>query len=369
MLSTAIDRRATLGLLGAVALAPPAAAAGPLYLSARSDAGEGTFVAAFDAAGAAVWDVALQARGHAFAWSRASGHAVAFARRPGGFAVVLDATTGAVLKTIPAASGRHFNGHGVFAPAGELLYATEYAFDDQRGLVGVYDAAAGYARVAEFPSGGLDPHDLRLLDDGTTLVVANGGILTDPLMPGMKLNLPEMDPTLAYVDRRDGALAALHRLPPSLHQLSIRHLALGRGGTVAIAMQYEGPPDDPVPLVALHHGQGEIRPLAGREDVRRAMRQYCGSAAVDAAGAILGVTSPRGGIATFWDVASGALLSSAEVPDGCGIAPAPEAGRFLVTSGTGGAWSIDAATGEGRPLPSPALAASRWDNHVLRLGA
>lgn len=368
----AIDRRHALGLLaGAVAAGPRLAhAAGTLlYLSARSDDAGGTFLSAFSADGQRVYDIGLPARGHAFAWSAPTGHAVAFGRRPGAFAVVLDAVSGKVLRTVPNGENRHFNGHGVFAPDGGMLYATEYDFAGQRGLIGVYDVNGGYVRVAEYETRGLDPHDMRLLEDGTTLAVANGGILTDPILPGLKLNVPTMDPSLVYLDRRDGTMIGQYRLAPSLHQLSIRHLAVGHDGTLAVAMQYEGPPDDAVPLVALHDGRGELRPLAVAEDVRRAMRQYSGSAAVDTSGLLLGVTCPKGGVATFWDFASGSLLATTGVADGCGIAAAPEAGRFLVTSGVGGAVDVEGRTGTASAIVSEAMDTGRWDNHVLALHA
>ena len=60
-----------------------------------------------------------------------------------------------------------------------------------------------------------------------------------------------MAPSLCFVDRLSGALRHALTLDPALHQLSIRHLAVGPDDTVAAAMQYEGPAGDVVPLVAL----------------------------------------------------------------------------------------------------------------------
>ena len=80
----------------------------------------------------------------------------------------------------------------------------------------------------------------RLLSDGETLVVANGGLATHPDLNRAKRNLPTMAPSLCTIDRRDGALLQELRLDPALHQLSIRHLAVGPADTVALAMQYEG---------------------------------------------------------------------------------------------------------------------------------
>ena len=70
---------------------------------------------------------------------------------PGTFAVVFDHAGATPPVTITSVAGRHFFGHGVFSPDGALLYATENDFDNAAGMVGVYDATGGFARIGEFP--------------------------------------------------------------------------------------------------------------------------------------------------------------------------------------------------------------------------
>ena len=210
-----IERRAALGLLaGGIAgsLLPAsvrseaAAPDAPLYLSARAGTAGDDRASGFSADGARVFDLPLPGRGHSFAVHPDGSVAVHFARRPGRFALVLDLGQGTVARTVAAPDGRHFYGHGVFSPDARLLYATENDFVGERGVIGVYDAARGYARVGELPSHGIGPHEIALLSDGETLVVANGGIATHPDLPRVKLNLPTMAPSLCFVDRRSGAL-------------------------------------------------------------------------------------------------------------------------------------------------------------------
>lgn len=373
MHSMAIDRRTVLGLL-AGGLAWPllplplrGEVAHCLYLSARADAGGGFRVGAFDAAGRARFDLPLPDRGHSLAVQPSGGVAVQFARRPGTFARVIDLRRGAFVQEITAPAARHFYGHGVFSPDGRLLYATENDFAAGRGVIGIYDAADSFRRLGELPSHGIGPHDLRLLADGETLVVANGGILTRPDLPRVKLNVPTMAPSLVYLHRRDGRLLEEVRLAPELHQLGIRHLAVGRGGMVAIAMQYEGPAGDRVPLIATHRRSRSMELFEAPPEVLRAMRHYCGSAAFDASGRVLAVSSPRGGIVTFWDARHGRYLSSASVPDGCGVAPAARAGHFLVSSGQGGMVEAEATSGRAR-MVATGFAAGRWDNHLVVAG-
>ncbi len=370
----AIERRAALRLLagGVVGslLRPSssveAAASGARrYLSARADTAGGYRVSGFSASGTLLFDLPLPGRGHSFA-VRPGGHtAVHFARRPGRFALVVDLVRGAVDRRLETPAERHFYGHGVFSRDGRRLYATENDFGEERGVVGVYDAVNDYRRIGELKSHGIGPHDIRLLSDGETLVVANGGIATRPDLPRIKLNLPTMAPSLCLVDRRDSTLLQERRLDPALHQLSIRHLAVGPEDTVAVAMQYEGPAGDLVPLVAVWRGFEALRLLRGPAAVMRAMKHYCGSVCFDPSGRTIAVSAPRGGIVTFWDVGAGRYLSSARVPDGCGVAPAARPAEFLASSGQGGVVAIDARSGRARPFSVNRLQNGRWDNHLV----
>ena len=352
-------------LLPASFRAEAAARDAPLYLSARADAAGGYRVSGFASDGARVFDLPLPARGHSFAVRPGEPEAVHFARRPGRFALVLDLVRGVIAQRVDSPDGRHFYGHGVFSHDGRLLYAAENDFEGERGVIGVYDAARGYTRVGELPSHGIGPHEIALLADGETLVVANGGIATHPDLPRVKLNLPSMAPSLCFVDRRSGALRRELKLDPALQRLSIRHVALGPDDTVALAMQYEGPAQDRVPLVALQRGGGPLRLLHGPHSVLRAMKNYCGSVCFDPSGRTVAVSAPRGNLVTFWDVGTGRYLSSASVADGCGVAPGSRPGEFLASSGLGGMTVIDARSGAVRPLALDGLEAARWDNHLV----
>ena len=369
----AIDRRTTLRLLaGGVAgsllpahfHAEAAAPSAPLYLSARADA-VGYRVSGFAWDGTSFFDLPLPGRGHSFAVRPGGREAMHFARRPGRFALVLDLERGTVVRTVATPDGRHFYGHGVFSPDGRLLYAAENDFDGEHGVIGVYEAAQCYARVGELPSHGIGPHEIALLSDGETLVAANGGIATHPDLPRVKLNLPTMAPSLCHIDRRSGTLIRELRLDPDLHQFSIRHLAVGPMDTVAVAMQYEGPAQDVVPLVAVHRAEGGLKPLPAPPAVLRAMKNYCGSVCFDPSGRTIAVSSPRGNLMTFWDVGTGRYLSSAKVSDGCGVALGTRSGEFLASSGLGGVVVIDARSGTSRPLAVGGLEAARWDNHLV----
>jgi hypothetical protein len=95
------------------------------------------------------------------------------------------------------------------------------------------------------------------------------------------------------------------------------------------------------------------------------MRHYCGSAAMGPSGRILGATSPRGGVAAFWDVLEDRYLGSYAMADCCGIAPGETDGVFLISNGHGDVVRYDARTARAEAVPGIALAGARWDNHLL----
>lgn len=368
-MAAVVSRRTAFGLLAAAAILPTriaGAAAEQLYLNAYgSMAGFG--VAGFDAAGRIRYSLALPARGHSFA--RCRDVVVAFSRRPGDYAVVFAARDGKERHRIAAIEDRSFCGHGAFTADGRLLFATEVVGSTGEGMLGIYDAAQGYRRIGEYPTHGLDPHEVRLMPGGRILAVANGGILMLADMPRLKLNIPDMDPSLVYLDVATGRLIRQVRPARELRQLSIRHIAIDRYGRVAIAMQYEGPETDEVPLVAWHGGPEDrngLRFLPMPAEQRAGLRQYCGSAAMDSEGRLLAVTSPRGNRMLLWDMETGQYLAAAEMPDICGVAAQADSQGFIVSNGLGQI----AACSESYALAALNEAGRyRWDNHMMVISA
>lgn len=357
-----LDRRAVLAALAAASLSPRTAfsAAGrPAFVAARREA-DGTHAAAVVSEdGELLFIERLDGRGHDAAISPDGRTAVVFARRPGRFALVLDLAAGRRATAFAPPENRHFYGHGVFSADGRLLHATENDYDGERGVLGVYDVAAGFRRIGEFDSGGMGPHEAILLSDGRTIAVANGGIATHPDYPRMKLNLATMAPSLAFVDARTGDLVGAASLPASLHRLSLRHMAEAADGSVWLGGQYEGPGADRVGLVARHRPGGDLTLVEAPDAVWRGLDQYVGSVAASRDGARIAVTSPRGGIVLIFDAATGNVVFSRALRDVCGLAP--RGGGFLASDGAGRLWP---AEDSGGPL---AVHGAGWDNHIAAL--
>ena len=98
--------------------------------------------------------------------------AVAFARRPGTFALVINCFTGSVQHQLTPPEGRQFNGHGAYSLDGSLLMTSEVVADTSEGRIGLWDTAR-YTRLTDWPSHGIGPHEIKRLPDGR-LAVANG---------------------------------------------------------------------------------------------------------------------------------------------------------------------------------------------------
>jgi uncharacterized protein len=309
-------------------------------------------------------NIPLPARGHGITVDASQSYVAVFARRPGEFVYIVDLRNHQVIHRVSAKQGRHFNGHGLFAADGSKLLCSENAYDTGAGIIGVYDAYNNYQRIAEFQSYGLDPHEFKLLSDGNTLVIANGGILTHPDLPRIKQNLESMRPNLAYVDMASGRLLHAHQPDEKLHQLSIRHIDISRDDRVAIAMQFEGKPNIQPPLIAIQQADQPMNMLAAPTDVHRRLRNYCGSVAFSADGTRFAVSSPRGGIVTFWS-AGGDYLGLYDQADACGISHATnENNDFYISDGSGTIARVDHGMSSTMQYK---FNDSRWDNHLLTL--
>jgi hypothetical protein len=322
----------------------------PAFLAAGKQ-GEGFFLHALSATGQSLFQLPLPGRGHAAAAHPTRAEAVAFARRPGTFALVLDCANGSITHRLTPTEGMQFNGHGAYSADGSVLMTSEVIADTSEGRIGLWDTRT-YTRLTDWPSHGLGPHEAKLLPNGT-LAIANGGIRTDPV-DRTKLNIPTMRPNLTLLSP-EGALLDQIDLP-HLRQNSIRHLAL-LGETIAFAMQWEGDPAEPVPQLGLWTpGASPILCEPAPQDAFT-MQGYAGSVAANSDRVL--VTSPKGGAAMIF-TADGAHIATHHRADLCGAAS--HARGFILTDGLGALW---AANDDGlSPLASGKTA---WDNHLVPL--
>ncbi len=358
------SRRAFITGMIATGLTPRltwADAGGPAFLSsARTQDGAYVLVGLTDS-GAITFQIPLPGRGHAAATHPTRPEAVAFARRPGVFAMVINCVNGTQSAALNAPRGRHFYGHGAFSRDGRTLFTTENDLDTGAGIVGVWDATRSYRRIGEFASGGIGPHDIKLMPGGDALVIANGGIETHPDSGRTKLNIATMQPNLSYVSLSGGVQEQME-LPASLHKNSIRHLAARADGLVAFAMQWQGAKGDNPPLLGLHKRGQRSTLITAPPEHQRKLNGYVGSIAITRDARQVAITSPRGGIAQVFQIASGAFVTTLSVTDICGIS----AGRkgLQYTAGTGQSGAIT-----GKTVSPEATHPLQWDNHLVPVSA
>ncbi|MEO1693733.1 MAG: DUF1513 domain-containing protein, partial [Pseudomonadota bacterium] len=226
----------------------------------------------------------------------------------------------------------------------------------------------GFARIGEFATQGIGPHDIALMPDGQTLLVANGGIETHPDIGAgrTKLNLGTMAPNLAYIDTRSGDLVERHTLPRLLQRLSLRHVDIGARRTVIVGGQLQsgGPHDAPVAMA--HRMGAPLRPVPLTREARGALRGYVSSVAVDVHGDVAALTSARGGAIVLIDVRSGRVIDVRQRRDVSGVAAGGD-GAFVVTTGAG---SIAAEPSRAVRAADATLirrAGIHWDNHAVRV--
>lgn len=384
--SMAIDRRnlllATLTFVGARAIAgaPWAMAAqsgegGPLpafVAAAKIDEGFAIVLLAQD--GSIIRQIPLSARGHDIAMHPASGCAVAFARRPGTFAVAFDLARTREPVVFNAIEGRHFYGHGAFSADGRLLYVSENDIAAGQGRIGLYDVGAGYKRIGDMPAFGVGPHEIILLADGYTLAVANGGIDTVPEAGRTMLNIEDMKPNLAFVDARSGTLVARHELSADLNRLSIRHIAADAHGAVWFGGQWEGDLAETPELVGRASRDTPLRLIEPMNALGLSLKGYIGSVAASADGAVIAASAPKAGRILYVAAQSGEVVGESTLPDGCGIA-GDATGTFAVSSGMG-AFRHETPEASAQPTFEPPatkllderkLAGVAFDNHLRRI--
>ncbi len=337
----------------------------PLFASAYKKADGGFGVGIVDDLGQVLGEISLPGRGHGIAVAPDSSRFVAFARRPGTFAVIVRPFEQAEPEVLTSAPGRHFYGHGCFSANGRLLYAVENDFEAARGVLGVYDMSGKTVRrIGELDTYGVGPHDILLSPDGHTLIVANGGIETHPDRAREKLNLDTMAPSVVYLDTESGDLLVSHALDPALHQLSLRHMALDGKGRAWVGGQFEGAETDRPPLVVVISRDEAPQLTEIPQEITSGLQNYIGSVTANADGSVIATSAPRGGQTLFWEAATGAYLGAQSIPDGCGVAPIDQ-GSFLISDGNG---ALSLVTDPGSPAEILARPPGiSWDNHMFAL--
>ncbi len=314
------------------------------------------------------WAAHLPTRAHGLL-AEADGSLLVVAVRPGRWLARYDATGALVRRLLidDEPGARRFSGHVAASADGHWLYTTESDPRTLAGLVSVRDRRA-LARVAQWRTGGVDPHQLLVDRDGA-LVLANGGVPRG--RDDRKLDLSAMDSSLVRIDAASGSLLGQWRLDDP--RLSLRHLAWSRAPAqtrplLGIALQAEH--DDPLqragaPLLALWDGVSLQVPASPTDG-----DGYAGDIA----------PAPRGGFVVSSNRVGRALWWRPDQPDRFTlVAQLRQAYALASDARVGDAESpavlVAAARGVGRWHPGSAGAMLAWpepmalDNHWVTMPA
>jgi hypothetical protein len=258
---------------------------------------------------------------HGIAIDPLNAHRLVTFQKIGAGCCEIDLATRQVSRTIPPTEGRWFYGHGAFSADGRLLYSTETVNSEQRGVIGVRDAAT-LEYLGEFPTFGENPHDCHLIDAGKVLLVTNGGGAIDtPLRP-----------CVTWVDVASQRLLDKQEL--GSERFNTGHLSLWEGeGLVVVSAPRKGLTEKDLGAVSMRRGQDPLRTMAEPAAVAARMYGEALSVAIHEPSATAAVTHPGGNMVTFWSMRTLTLAKMVELPFARGVTLTRDGRTFVVSYG------------------------------------
>jgi len=336
------------------------------WLSAQGQSQDQYGLGWVDSRGEKLSQVSTQFRGHGFCQNpKQLNHIIMFARRPGTEGIRLNLSSSKIDGTFNSAPDRHMHGHGCFSADGLKLFCAESETSTGKGKITIRDAQS-LSLIGEFDSYGIGPHEIAVMPDGNSLVVANGGLLTHPDSGREVLNLNSMRASLAYIDIHSGELISEHVIPEK--KASIRHLDVSNDGTVAIALQVQRKAmghNKLTPLAAIHKQGQEIMLLQAPATLLSKLNDYMGSVKVNNTSRIAAFASPKGNLAMFWHLDDLSLQGYHSFHDVCGLTVSQDNKYFVLSNSTGKIRQINAATLKLDKERSLSFPHTRWDNHMI----
>lgn len=200
--------------------------------------------------------IAVSSRGHGLMGLPDGGY-LALANRHGDWVMRADREGRAARRlNLTEESARVSAGHLALAGDGTHFYTTEIEPGSGQGWLTVRRIDT-LAKLAEWPTRGMDPHMMAVAPDGK-LMLANGGIRYSP--EGRKGRVDDMDSSLVQLDPRSGELLGQWRVRDG--RLSMRHLAWNESpqGETLLGIAMQGEHEDPIqrknaPVLAVWNGK------------------------------------------------------------------------------------------------------------------
>lgn len=247
-------------------------------------------------------------------------HRLALFEKKGPGACEYDLATQKIIRPIPTAKNRYFYGHGAYSADGKVLMSTEADVDSLDGAIGIRDSAS-LDYLGAFPSFGKAPHECRLIDDGRTLVVTNGGgeLGGDP-------------PSVTYIDVASQRL--LDRVLLTEARLNTGHLRLAQDRSlVVVSAPRAGLGTTERGGVSIRNPGGEMETLTEPAQLPRDLRGEALSVAIHDEAGVATVTHPDSNLVTFWSLRERTLIKTLHLHKPRGVTLTRDRKSFVISGG------------------------------------
>lgn len=233
----------------------------------------------------------------------------------------IDLAARRVMRTIAPTEGRWFYGHGAFSADGTLLYSTETINSEERGVIGVRDATT-FEYLGEFPTFGENPHDCHLIEDGSILVITNGGGAIGTAAA----------PCVTWVDVQTRRL--LERRELDTDRFNTGHLALATDGALAVvSAPRKGLTETDIGAVSLARSREALQTMREPQPVVARMTGEALSVCIHESTKTVAATHPFGDMVTFWSLSTFDFLKKLDLPRARGVTLSRDGTSFLVSYG------------------------------------
>lgn len=151
---------------------------------------------------------------------------VALIPKHGSLGMIFNLSTKKVTKSFNSSTGLDFFGHAVSTPDGQYFICGESAKNVKDGTITVRDSRDGRI-VQKFLSHGQNPHEMLVMPDGKTLLIANAGPLDfDSKRDGIERSC------LAFVDLGSGKI--VNKLISTVPDVKIAHFSRLNSGRIFV---------------------------------------------------------------------------------------------------------------------------------------
>ena len=248
---------------------------------------------------------------------------VAVFEKKGPGACLFDLRERTVTGVITTRPNRSFYGHGAFSADGSLLYATESCLDRNFAGVLVVRDAKTFAELGTLPTHAASPHDCRLIDDGKTMVVANGGgAIHEKAVPAC----------VTYIEIASGKL--LERVLLGSPRVNAGHVDITSAGDLAVVSA----PRDGIPSPNTQLGAVSLRPkgksLRTLKEPQTVVSRMLGetlSVVINERDRVALTTHPLGDCVSVWGLDDSRSLGTIELRGPRGVAMTLDREWYLVS--------------------------------------